>query len=236
MNCKECQATISDFLDCGLDEAKSTVVRQHLAVCAGCAKVCEDFAAIVDSCRKDIPSDALPPNSRALWCRINNIIENDAKPAAEVPPGRRWNFSFSQTFATVACVAILSSLLTVVGIRNYFEPAADDFITRSAASQTTFEKILSKVGLSETPQQARERRLREQSLAIEYWNRRVQLRKGQWESKIRDAFDRNLHEIDQAVNEYQDILQRDPQDDLSGEMLDSALSDKMNLLREFADL
>jgi hypothetical protein len=31
-------------------------------------------------------------------------------------------------------------------------------------------------------------------------------------------------------------LQVDPQDDLSGEMLDSALNDKMNLLRQFAEL
>ena len=32
------------------------------------------------------------------------------------------------------------------------------------------------------------------------------------------------------------ILEKDPQDDLSGEMLDSALNEKMNLLRAFSEL
>jgi hypothetical protein len=95
---------------------------------------------------------------------------------------------------------------------------------------------LSKVGLADTPQQARERRYKEQQAAIDYWNKRVQARKSQWDNKIRDAFDRNLNEIDQTVSEYNQILQVDPQDDLSGEMLDSALNDKMNLLRQFAEL
>ena len=66
--------------------------------------------------------------------------------------------------------------------------------------------------------------------------KRAQARRVQWDNKMRDAFDRNLNEIDQAVNEYTMILQQDPQDELSGEMLDSALDDKMKLLREFSEL
>lgn len=213
-------------------------MREHLAICDACAKVCEDFAAIVDTCRSDVPAELVPPNSDALWCRINNIIESEVKPA--VPPAepsrRRWSLTFGQSFAALACVAVISSLLTIVGIRNYIEPAGDDFTTRSSAVQTPFEKLLSRIGVSDTPQQARERRLNDQRAAIEYWNRRVQARKAQWDSRIRDAFDRNLNELDQAVNEYHLILQQDPQDELTGEMLDSALADKMNLLREFADL
>ena len=64
----------------------------------------------------------------------------------------------------------------------------------------------------------------------------MQTRRVQWDRNMRDAFDRNLHAIDEAVNEYTLILQQDPQDDLSGEMLDSALEEKMKLLRDFADL
>jgi hypothetical protein len=53
---------------------------------------------------------------------------------------------------------------------------------------------------------------------------------------MREAFDRNLNEIDQTVNEYTLILQENPQDELSSEMLDSTLNDKMELLRAFSDL
>ena len=80
------------------------------------------------------------------------------------------------------------------------------------------------------------KRMQEQHAAIEYWNKRVQERRAQWDSRMRDAFDRNLNEIDQAVSEYTFILEKDPQDDLSGEMLDTALNEKMNLLRAFSEL
>jgi len=38
------------------------------------------------------------------------------------------------------------------------------------------------------------------------------------------------------VSEYTTILQENPDDELTGEMLDAVLSDKMDLLREFSDL
>jgi hypothetical protein len=53
---------------------------------------------------------------------------------------------------------------------------------------------------------------------------------------MRDAFDRNLHLIDESVSEYTIMLQENPEDDLTGEMLDAVLNDKMDLLREFSDL
>jgi len=133
-------------------------------------------------------------------------------------------------------VGIISSLLTVVAIRNYSQPSTADFTTRSMATQTTVEKFLSRVGLMETPQQARDMRLKEQQAAIDYWNTRVQNRRDQWNRTTRDAFDRNLQAIDESVTDYRMILQQDPDDELSGEMLDAVMTDKMNLLRDFADL
>ncbi|MEP7149003.1 MAG: zf-HC2 domain-containing protein [Acidobacteriota bacterium] len=241
MNCTECQENISLYLDGELDERGSGNMLTHLSVCAGCAKLCEDFAAILESCRDNVQAEIIPPNSQALWCRINNLIESEIKPEVVEEPKkgwftRGWNMTFSQAGAAVLAIATISSLLTIVGIRNYFEPSGEDFTSRSTASQTTFEKILSKVGLSETPLQARERRTREQQAAIEYWTKRVQQRRGQWDVKIRDAFDRNLHLIDESVSEYKIILQENPEDDLTGEMLDAVLNDKMDLLREFSDL
>lgn len=244
MNCEECQELISLFLDNELDVNASSAVQHHLTVCAGCAKLCEDVAVILETCTDTPPAEIVPPNSRALWCRINNIIESEARTALQVEPeepkrgwlSRGWRFTFSQVGIAVIGIAMISSLLTVVGIRNYFEPSGEDTTSRSAASQTTFEKVLGKVGLTETPQQARERRLREQEAAIDYWTRRVAARRAQWDAKIRDAFDRNLYVIDESVNEYNQILQQNPDDELSGEMLNAVLDEKMNLLRAFSDL
>lgn len=230
---------ISAFLDNDLDELIASDIRAHLALCAPCAKVCEDFASILDVCQTEQPADIIPPNSQALWCRINNLIESEIKPEPkpeEMPRPRSWHLSFPQLASAVLGIALISSLLTVVGIKNYIEPSGEDYATRSPASQTTFEKVLSRLGLADTPQQARQRRIEQQQAAIEYWNDRVQTRRAQWDKNMREAFDRNLNLVNESVSEYTLILQQNPEDEISGEMLDSVLNDKMELLREFSEL
>ena len=247
MNCEHCQTSISAFLDNELDETSSANVQTHLSVCAECAKVCEDFAMILDYCVEETSSEIVPPNSQALWCRINNVIEADLKEETKIQTAktpdapqtwsaRVWQLSFSQVAAAVLGVALISSLLTIVGIKNYAVKSANDAAANINAEPNIVEKVLAKVGLIDTPQQTRERRIAQQQSAIDYWNKRVTARRMQWDEHLRVAFDRNLNEIDQAVSEYTLILQDNPQDELSGEMLDSALSEKMELLREFSDL
>jgi Putative zinc-finger len=246
MNCEHCQQLISVFLDNELDEMSSTNVREHLAVCQACSKVCEDLAMIMDFCQLEQDEIVIPPNPQALWCRINNVIESEVQ--AEITKGkrekveaqtqtswhpRRWNFSFMQVASAVLGIALISSVLTIIGIRNY--PSTNDDLSANV-QPTLFERVLGKVGLMETPQQKRARLIKEREAAIDYWNKRVEVRRVQWNVNLRDAFDRNLNEINQAVNEYTQILQENPQDDLSGEMLDSALNEKMDLLREFSEL
>ena len=242
MNCDECKNLLGAFMDNDLGEGQAAGVREHLAFCPECAVVCEDLTSILDVCRSESPAEIVPPNSQALWCRINNIIESENKPVTPPPPvaeperGRIWRLSFLQLAAAVLVIAVVSSVATVFAFRKYTQVPADDFTARSAATQTTFEKLLSKVGLTESPAQARLRQAKEREATIEYWNARVQARRTQWDRTTRDAFDRNLRVIDESVNDYTAILQQDPEDDLSGEMLDSVLTEKVNLLRDFADL
>ena len=244
MNCEGCQENLSLFLDGELDEILAANIRTHLSLCAACAKLCEDFAAILDSCKIEELEESAPPiNADALWCRISNTIEAEIKPVPvpeeSVPRGffsRVWNLSLPQATAGMLAIALISSLLTVVGIRNYFQPSGEDFTSRSGESQTTFEKLLSRVGLTDTPQAARQKRMLEQQATIDYWNKRVQARRAMWDDNLRRGFDRNLQAIDQAVFEYTQTLEENPDDDLSGEMLDSVMNEKMNLLREFSEL
>lgn len=233
---------MSKFIDGELDEKRSANVTDHLAACAECTLLCDDLAQILLQCREPESTEAVPPNPAALWRRINNLIESELPaeiPIEEKPKGwfaRGWNLTFSQAGIAVLTIALISSLLTIVGIRNYFEPPGSDLPARTSGPPSTFERLLSKVGLADTPQQARERRIQEQQAAIEYWDKRVQMRRMSWDHRMRAAFDRNLFEIEQAVNEYTLILQKDPEDQLSEEMLDSALTEKMNLLRQFSEL
>jgi len=235
MNCEHCQELISIYLDNELEPEVASNVRMHLAVCAACAKTCEDFAMILDFCDLDETEHSLPPNSKALWCRINNLIETEISAAPqqvkEEKPKRGWQFSFAQVFASILGIALVSSLLTIVGIKNY---SAGNVSANTAPS--LFDRALGKIGVIETPHQTRENRIKEQQSAIDYWNKRVAVKRANWAANLREAFDRNLSEIDQTVYEYDKILQENPDDDLTGEMLDSALNEKMALLREFSEL
>ncbi len=244
MTCEQCQKFISAFLDNELDEICSANIRTHLAICAPCAKVCEDFAMILDFCQLEESADSAPPNPQALWCRINNLIETEITPEVrtenqteQIQKGlfsKIWQFSFSQVATAVLGIAVISSLLTIVGIKNYSQSA--ETATGVSASPSIFERVLGKLGLVETPQQTRTRRVQQQQITIDYWRQRVETRRANWNVQVRDTFDRNINEINQIVGEYNRILQENPHDDISSEMLDSALNEQVELLRAFAEL
>jgi len=244
MNCENCQNFLSLFLDGELDETNSAGVKAHLALCVECSEVYEDFAAIVGVCAEKAREEIPPPNSQALWCRINNIIETEIKPELEVINAprpnrlsllwnRTWSLSLTQAVSAVMGIAVVSSLLTVIGVKNFL---LADNTAGAPNAPNVFEKVLGQVGMIETPQVTREKRLREQQIAIEYWNKRVETRRQQWDKNLRAAFERNLSEIDQAVAEYNQILETNPQDEISSEMLDTTLNEKMELLRQFSEL
>jgi hypothetical protein len=245
MNCEQCQELVSAYLDGELDETGSTIVREHLAVCVDCSVICEDLAMLLDVTRFDSDESAVPPNPQALWCRINNIIEGEVNAEiakeqkahqTESASGwspRSWNLSFSQVAAAVAGIALISSLLTFIVVKQYV-PANGDLVQSS--EPTIVDRVLGKFGLVETPQALRKRKMLEREAAINYWDQRVQARRVQWDAHLREVFDRNLNEINQAVAEYSLILEENPQDELSGEMLDTVMTEKMELLREFSEL
>ncbi|MGI8669932.1 MAG: anti-sigma factor family protein [Aridibacter sp.] len=247
MDCEKCQNLISVYLDGELDSQSSRDIQTHFSVCGECAKLHEDFASIVGFCGETFTEDSIPPNSQALWCRINNIIESDVeaelateeKKKEEIK--RNWfsrirnsrvQFSPSQMITSFIGIALISSLLTVIGIKNFSVPR-DEAVT---AAPTLLERGLAKIGLFETTQQKFEHKLKQRREAIAYWKKRVETRRNFWNAQMREAFDRNLNVIDKSVSEYTEILQEDPQDSISSEMLDSALNEKMELMREFSEL
>ena len=248
MKCETCQELLSEFIDGQLSEKTVARVKAHLTLCLRCKEIYEDFSGILGACDLELPEDVVLPNEQALWCRINNIIEAEIKPeitgvqqSKEEPQGwfskirqRSWSLNLTQGISAVLAVAVLSSLLTIVGLRN--NSPSNEITVNASLQPTLFERILSRVGLAETPQQKRESRIQEQQAAVDYWNKRVEARRAQWNKNLREAFERNLNEIDQVVTGYNHALEQNPQDELSNEMLDSALSEKVELLRAFSEL
>lgn len=231
MNCEKCQDLIGDFLEGTLSHQDQAKLNLHLEECLGCADVRDDLQAIVGFCSANRGEYAAPPNEQALWLRIRNMIEVDASTAAPRPVrnawfnwmGRSWELSFSQLAAAAAVIVLVVSLSTVVGLRRW---QSGDAQFKAAGADADFKVAAANV----------RDRVSQQQQVISYWNQRVEFNKARWNPQMRETFDRNLQVIDQAVNESLDALTQNPNDEVSEEMLNAALREKLSLLKEFAAL
>jgi hypothetical protein len=238
MNCEKCRDLVSEFVDGSLGREDFTTLNSHLEECLECAGVRNDLNAIVSFCREQRGQYDAPPNERALWLRIRNVLEsnsssvNNPGPPVKQRTGwlsrlghRSWELTFPQLAASVAAIVVVVALATTVGVHRFGGSAfAPNVRTAGLAPALS--------GTSSAP----EDRIWQQQQAISYWNQRVELNKARWSPQMRETFDRNLKVIDQAVNDSLAELRRNPHDEVSEEMLNAALNDKMSLLREFADL
>lgn len=238
MNCEKCQDLISDFVDGSLSNADQLTLNAHLEECLGCADVRNDLQSIVSFCKTQRGQYAAPPNERALWLRIRNMIESGAGaqtvPAAAAAKSsggfwkswtsRSWELSLPQMAASVVAIVLVVSLSTIVGLRRY--QSGEAVRTNLVSSGDT---------LSVAAESVRDRISQQQQL-ISFWNQRVEYNKARWSPQMRETFERNLAVIDQAVNESFNSLSKDPHDEVSEEMLNAALNEKLSLLKEFAEL
>jgi hypothetical protein len=240
MNCEKCQDLIGEFLDGSLSTQNQTTLNAHLEECLTCADVRNDLQAILSFCQAHRGEYTAPPNERALWLRIRNVIEADAATAsasanAAAAPARRgllsgwlsrsWELSFPQLAASVAAIVLVVSLTTIVGLRRY--QAGSPVPTANADSPGK--------DLGFEAAHLRDRFSQQQQL-INFWNERVEYNKARWSPEMRETFDRNLKVIDQAVNDSMESLGKNPHDEVSEEMLNAALNEKLSLLKEFAEL
>jgi anti-sigma factor RsiW len=238
MNCDKCQDLISDFLDGALSHEDQATLNSHLEECLGCADVRNDLQSIVGFCRANRGVYTAPPNEKALWQRIRNVIEAGASPLAAGPAalvrrspwrnwvGRSWELSLPQLLASAAAIVLVVSLSTAVALRRYQSGGGVAAEAKAPSGPESLRLAAATV---------RERVSQQQQL-ISYWNQRVDFNKARWSPQMRETFDRNLKVIDQAVNDSFDALSQNPHDEVSEEMLNAALNEKLSLLKEFAEL
>ena len=232
MNCEKCTDLISDFVDGSLSAQERNTLSQHLDECLSCADVRSDLHSIISFCQSQRGQYEAPPNDKALWLRIRNVIEADALAPAATPAttrswtawiGKTWELSFPQLAAATAAIVLVVALSTAVGFRRWQSSGVNS--VGGPAMQS----------LSVTTETLRSR-ISQQQHAINYWNQRVEYNKARWSPQMRETFDRNLKVIDETVNASFENLSRDPHDEVSEEMLNAALNEKLSLLKEFAEL
>jgi anti-sigma factor RsiW len=241
MNCEWCEAHVNYYLDGELSESDCAAIEKHFDACAACAEMRVDYSAILNCCLEVRNQPDSPPNPQALWLRISNLIEGEQSALAardvQLQPApangfvtrwlnQNWQLSSQQLASAVLGTIVITALVTVIAVQQSSNApinAATIFGSPASPAKPSHNNVL-------------DSRLQEQQAAIQYWQNRVEQRKRQWNQHLRDAFDRNLRELDTIVAEQERQLQVNPHDEVSEEMLNSALSDKMELLREFADL
>ena len=228
MNCQTCQELIQDLIDGSITQRDEFTHNTHLKECLDCDSVRQDLASIVSFSRTLREEYQAPPNERALWLRIRNSIEAELPSRAAANTERRpsflgrlmghsWELSLPQLAASAVAIVLLVSLATVVGLRRwggYAGPADPSPVEASNLNDRFFQR----------------------RQVIDYWNQRVELNKARWSPEMRETFERNMKVIDQAVADSMNELKLNPHDEVSEQMLNESLNDKLSLLKEFSDL
>ena len=249
MNCEKCQELLSDFLDGVMDADDQATFNSHLEECFPCFNVHAEMNSIVSFCREHRGEYVAPPNEQAMWVRIRNSIEIDTSTAARAAQnptpaaqreslwsrmlGRSWELSLPQVMASVVAIIVVASLATVFGLRGFQRAGTE---TTAAASNGSARGGLMLAGDAKTSDL--NTRLSQQQQQIKYWSRIVEDRKAHWNPQVRADFEHNLNLLDESVQESLQKLTARPgeRDEVTEEMLNSALNDKMQLLKEFSDL
>jgi len=228
MNCETCQELIHDLIDGSISQRDEFTLNTHLKDCLDCESVRQDVAAIVGFAGTQREEYAVPPNEHALWLRIRNSIEADLPSRAAANTERRpsflgrlmgqsWELSLPQLAASAVAIVLLVSLATVVALRRW-----GGYGVSAAAPQVEASNLND--------------RFSQRRQVLDYWNQRVELNKARWSPEMRDTFDRNLKEIDQAIANSLEELKRNPHDEVSEQMLNESFNDKLTLLKDFSDL
>ena len=245
MNCEKYQALVSDYLDGALTKEECARLNAHFAKCPPCMNVRRELEVIIGFCRDHRGEYIAPPNPQAMWLRIRNTVEAEfdqhaLRTAAEErgashvnwwtrAMNRSWELSLPQLTAAVVVIVAFVALATIFSVQQLGGGGAPQ------SAEVNFQRNITN-GVTTDPGMMIDGRTRQQQLAIEYWNQRVAERKARWNPQMREAFDRNMSVIDQAVNESRESLMKNPHDEISEEMLNDALNNKMELLKEFSDL
>ena len=228
MNCDTCQELIQDLIDGSITQRDEFTLNTHLKECLDCDSVRQDLASIVNFARTQREEYQAPPNEHALWLRIRNSIEAElpSRVAANTERrpsffgrlmGQSWELSLPQLAASAVAIVLLVSLATVVGLRRWGGYSVSPAPQRAEVSNVND-------------------RFSQRRQVIDYWNQRVELNKARWSPEMRETFERNMKVIDQAVANSLNELKQNPHDEVSEQMLNESLNDKLSLLKEFSDL
>jgi hypothetical protein len=134
----------------------------------------------------------------------------------------------------VVAIIVIASLATIFGLRGLQRVGAGESVaSKDMNGRATNAFAVAGPGGSHEAE-ANNRAWQQQQ--IKYWAQVVEERKGHWSPQMRADFEHNLNLLDETVEDSLKKLSEQPHDEVTEEMLNAALDDKMQLLKEFSDL
>jgi hypothetical protein len=251
MNCEKCQELLSDFLDGALGRDDHAAFSAHMEECFPCFNAHAELNSIVSFCREHRGEYIAPPNEHALWLRIRNTVEAESEAATvaaarnSLPAahregwwsrmmGRSWELSLPQVAMAVVAIIIVASLATIFGLRGLQKVSTGENVASKDMNGSGATSSFAVAGNNGSRETESNRLWQDQQ--IKYWTQVVEERKAHWNPQVRQDFEHNLNLLNETVEESLEKLSAQPHDEVTEEMLNAALSDKMQLLKEFSDL
>ena len=215
MSCQEYELLIGDAVDATIDEASRQRLEAHLAVCAACRQMAEDFRVI----RSSSLELERPVPSPQVWTRIAVAVEGT------VPPRRFFGFGLP-VWPQLAAAAVALVLAAGVGWMAWrdLSPVAD-----------ADPGLVALDVLDPGPQPVDvELKLAEDQYvsAITGLETIANTSSTELDPETADVLQANLTVIDQAIGESRAALQEEPASELAQESLFEALRNKVALLQD----
>lgn len=256
MTCDRLDALLSEYLEGALAEGDRAAIERHARSCTRCGALVADLTSIARDARA-LP-DLIP--SRDLWAGVAARID---APVVELPRGAgrgargvepRWRrLSLA---AAAALLVAASSGITYLAMRPHaqgtvgtYASAQDTATARSESpspAESTHASADSNVGPRPAPRAplaagAPRSELVSRPAAEHVYDREIARleaivhdRRSQLDTATIAVIERNLRIIDLAIAQSRDALARDPRSRFLNEQLNTALDQKVELLRTVA--
>ena len=206
MNCEDYQAALNDSVDGTIDASTATALEAHLAGCAPCRAMAEDFRAI-RAAAMTLERHLPPPRT---WHRIADAVEADRRSR-----GFAW-LSWRPLAAAAAILVMLSATWLMLRPANQSAPAA--------AAQVT------------SPEFDLQHTEADYEMAIAGLERITSDGGMELDPMTAEILKTNLTVIDMAIVESRAALQSEPSNDVAQESLFAALNSKVALLQDTVTL
>jgi anti-sigma factor RsiW len=219
LTCETLDALLPDYLEGEMDAATRATVESHARSCARCEALLGDLTAIARDARA-LP-DLAP--SRDLWAGIEGRIQ---APVVSFPapgaarPHARWRATAWLGAAAAALIVATASITYTITMRHAQQQS------QLAATRPSVTTPVTNVAALPVERVYDQEITRLQQV--------LQERRSTLDSNTVAVIERNLRIIDAAIAQSREALEKDPASGLLNDQLNSALTQKVELLRTAA--